>query len=401
MPHLDEIDVLVAGSLANDTMCDYAPFASSVDSAAPALQTSNPSIISQSAGGVGRNVATAAHLAGAKVALASAVADDLAGLSLLKQLEMSGLSTKFIRELETVNGARTAQYVAVNDTKKDLVLAMADMSILARPELESGQYWKECFDVAKPKWLVVDGNWSPAIMSAMFGAARAQKLPVVFEPVSTAKSIRLFDKIHPSIKYTNAVPNHVLSLATPNVLELNAMHVAAREAGYFESEQWWQVIDALGMSSAGSREKLVSIASGELAQQGVPQQCIQLLPYIPNLVTKLGPKGSLLTQLLRPGDSRLRDPDYAPYLLTRNLDDNGTVGGVYMRLFPPAAQIADTDVVSVNGVGDAMLGVIMAGLVKGLALDRVIPIAQKAAVLTLRSSEAVSPDVRLLRERLV
>ena len=381
-------------------MCDYAPPSAS-GSTSPALETSNLSVISQSTGGVGRNVATAAHLAGAKVALASAVANDVAGSSLLDQLGKSGLSTKFIRQLETASGARTAQYVAVNDAKKDLILAMADMSILVRPELESKQYWEECLNASQPKWLVVDGNWSPAIMSTIFGAARAKNLPIAFEPVSTAKAVRPFDRTHPSIKSLNAIPNQAINLATPNALELNAMHVAAREAGCFESEQWWKVVDSLAMSNAGSRDKLVSITSGELVQQGVPQQCIQLLPYIPNLVTKLGSRGALLAQLLRPGDSRLRDPDYAPYLLARNLDDDALVGGIYMRVFPPTTRLADDEVVSVNGIGDTMLGVLMAGLVKGQALDEIIPTAQEAAMLTLKSSEAVSPDVRLLQQKFV
>ncbi|RMZ90389.1 hypothetical protein DV736_g2386, partial [Chaetothyriales sp. CBS 134916] len=392
-PPIGQVDILVAGSLASDTICDYTPIIASAAGTGPVLETSNPASISQSAGGVGRNVAIAAHLAGSRAALASAVANDVAGLSLLDQLERSGLSTNMIRKFETGTGARTAQYVAVNDAKRDLVVAMADMSILSAPELESQSYWENCLEASKPKWLVVDANWSPAIMSTIVKAARSKNISVAFEPVSTAKAIRLFDKRNPTIRPLDTVPKHSINLATPNILELNAIHTAARDAGYFESVEWWQLINALGLSSSGSQDKLNSITQPDLVQQGIPQQCIQLLPLVPNLVTKLGANGVLVTQLLRPGDSKLRDPDFAPYLLARNLEDNAAVGGVYLRLLPPATKVPEDEILSVNGIGDTMLGVILAGLVKGHGLDEVIHVAQEAAVLTLKSKEAVSPEV--------
>jgi pseudouridine-5'-phosphate glycosidase/pseudouridine kinase len=63
------VDMLVFGSLASDLMCDYNPLVHSKDSASPALYTSNPATITQSAGGVGYNVALAAKYAGASVSV--------------------------------------------------------------------------------------------------------------------------------------------------------------------------------------------------------------------------------------------------------------------------------------------------------------------------------------------
>jgi pseudouridine-5'-phosphate glycosidase/pseudouridine kinase len=66
-----------------------------------------------------------------------------------------------------------------------------------------------------------------------------------------------------------------------------------------------------------------------------------------------------------------------------------------MRLFPPV-EIVD-DVVSVNGVGDTFLGVLVAGLAKGLELNEgLINVAQRGAVMTLRSKESVSPQLEEL-----
>jgi pseudouridine-5'-phosphate glycosidase/pseudouridine kinase len=345
----------------------------------------------------------AAHLAGAKVSLASVVADDLAGASLLEHVKKSGLSTVNIRQLPTTSGARTAQYVAVNDTNKDLVLAMADMSILAHPELEALDYWLDIMRQSKPEWVVVDANWSPAILSSILTAARTCQAMVAFEPVSIAKAAGLFQKSNSAVSAgsTKVVfPDHVMHLASPNSLELTAIYDAAQKASMFESEQWWRVVDSFGFSGSGSRDRLLSVAGHELVEEGIPQQCIQLLPFIPTLITKLGPRGCLLTSLLSPTDERLRDPHCAPYILSRNLSDDSQIGGVYMRLIPASCKVPPEEIVSVNGIGDTMLGVIVAGLVKGRSLEEVLSIAQDAAILSLKSAEAVSPQVRTIQARL-
>lgn len=388
------LDVFVAGALASDTICDYQPLSTNVTEMAPVMHTSNPSQITQSPGGVGRNVAFAAHLAGAQVALASVVADDLAGKSLLKHVKGNGLSTDYIRQIPTSDGARTAQYVAVNDMKKDLVVAMADMAILGHPELESTRYWSESIAKSQAKWVVVDANWSPAILSSIIAAAKSQNAKIAFEPVSTAKAARLFHPATSAMTSSKVVPNHVINLASPNSMELSAIYHAARDALMFESEQWWKVIDSFGLSSSGSRDRLVAVAGSDLVDQGIPQQCMQLLPFIPNLVTKLGRKGCLMTSLLRRGDDKLTDPDYARYVIARTYSDDSEIGGVYMKLLPPSRLVDQSEVVSVNGIGDTMLGVVVAGLAKDFTLEDILPIAQDAAIFTLKSHEAVSPEVR-------
>ena len=396
----EPVEILVAGSVACDTMCDYQPFHTSASSMSPALHTSNPSSISQSAGGVGRNVAVAAHLAGANVSLASVVADDIAGSSLLEDVAKSGLQTSAIKVLRTTNGARTAQYVALNDTDKDLVVAMADMSIFAHPEFESADYWMAKMGQSQPKWVVVDANWSPSILTSILAAAKAHGALVAFEPVSVAKAVRLFHKENTFVTGTKVVPNHVVSLASPNRLELTAIYESARDAMMFDSKGWWSIIDNLGLSSAGSRDRLISIAGQEQVEQGIPQQCIQLLPFIPNIVTKLGRKGCLLASLLRPEDPRLRHPESAPYVLSRNVSADSEIGGLYMRLIPAFEEVKQDSIVSVNGIGDTLLGVTVSGLLREKTLDQALSLAQEAAVLTLKSAEAVSPLVRNIQAKI-
>ncbi|KAL8982285.1 MAG: hypothetical protein Q9177_005318 [Variospora cf. flavescens] len=393
------VDVIVAGSLAMDLSCDFAPSKGRQSSISPELQTSNPAQISRSLGGVGQNIAATLHRLGTNVQLCSTIGCDEAGASIKKMLLAKGLLLSGIVEKSS---ARTAQYVAVNDARKDLVLAMADMDILEGCKAEFDAVWKHYLDRHRPNWLVVDANWDSDTLKNWIMHGKAVNARIAFEPVSVAKSQRIFAPGPGDSFQLGVLPSHMVSLATPNSLELASMHAASRDAGCFERDDWWQVIDALGLSSSGSREKLVSITNASLVDEGIPQQSIQLLPFIPTILTKLGEKGVLMTQVLRPGDDRLTSSEHARYMLAHADTSHHTIGGVYMRLFPPTEQIAAHDVVSVNGVGDTFLGVIVAGLAKNnpKTLIDLIHVAQRGSVMTLRSKEAVNPEISILQKLL-
>ncbi|OJK00040.1 hypothetical protein ASPACDRAFT_28907 [Aspergillus aculeatus ATCC 16872] len=388
-------DIVVAGSLAIDLSCDFSPTESTTS---PVLETSNRAVIGQSLGGVGHNVAIAAKYLNSSVLFCSIVGDDLSGRTALASLRDEKLPIAGIRVLPASSGARTAQYVAVNDAKKDLVVAMADMAIMELPaqSLDFDGFWEPLIAQAQPRWVVVDANWSPEVLVKWMTVAKKHGARTAFEPVSTAKSRRLFGRRSAAVTPSECVPNNTVSLAAPNQLELTEMYAAARDNGLLESEDWWHVIDAMGMSASGSRDRLVAMTSAELVDQGIPQQSIQLLPFIPCIVTKLGRQGVLLTQLLRPGDARLTSSDTAPYILSRAPTDHAVVGGVYMHLFPPAAVLAEEDIVSVNGAGDTLLGAVVTGLARGHVVEEVLSLAQESSVLTLQSPGGVSREIRKL-----
>ena len=390
-------DVIVAGSLAIDLSCDYIQPPSENLSSQPQLHTSNPASITQTLGGVGQNIATALHYLEASPRLCSSVAADVAGSTALKILATRGLQTAGIQVLGP--DLHTAQYVAVNDTKKQMVLAMADMTILEDTSGNFDSIWKPHFDIHKPKWLVIDANWHPDTLRKWLDIARASGVKVAFEPVSAVKSRRAFSAEIQRNASLAAVPNHLISLATPNALELSSMHDAASDVGVFDREDWWRAINSIGLSSSGSRDKLVSATNDLLVDQGVPQQSIRLLPFIPCIFATLGERGVLMTQMLQPGDDRLTCPDSAPYILSRSTDGNNVIGGVYMRLFPPVETVSSDDIVSVNGVGDTFLGVLIAGLTKEKPKNIVdlVDIAQTGSVMTLKSKEAVSPEISTLQ----
>ncbi|KAJ6029676.1 uncharacterized protein N7446_010972 [Penicillium canescens] len=406
---IEKADVIVAGSLAIDLSCDYTPFGDELTQVAPVPHTSNPAVISQSLGGVGHNVAVAANYVGSSVIFCSVVADDLSGRAALSTLEKEGLTSTGVSVLPATPGTRTAQYISINDIKKDLLVAMADMGIVELPEsqLDFDGFWEPLIERTRPKWVVIDANWRPEVMAKWSAVARKHGARVAIEPVSTAKARRLFggdaSGTGATIGPKHTVPENAISLACPNKLELAAMFTAAREAQLFESTGWWHVIDSMNMSPAGSRERLVALTSLALVDEGLPQQTIQLLPFIPCIITKLGGAGALLTQLLPPGDPRLTDPESAPYILARShVDSDVPFGGVYMRLFSPATILGAQDIVSVNAAGDTLLGVVVAGLAKGetVRIEDIIPIAQEASRKTLASAGGVSKDLVELRTTL-
>lgn len=389
-------DVVVAGALAIDLSCDFIPQNGTAASKQPQFNTSNPAFIRQDLGGVGQNVATALHHLNTSVRLCTSVAHDVAGFTAVEILVKQGFQTAGIHR--STGKHRTAQYVAINDAQKNLVLGMADMNILEDITDDFETLRKSHLDTCKPKWLVVDANWHPLTLHKWLHAGKAAGAKVAYEPVSVTKAKRLFHRN----ATVAAVPHHVVNLATPNAQELASMHQAATSAGAFERGDWWSVIDSIGLSSSGSRDKLVPMTNSALVDLGVPQQSIQLLPFVPCILTTLGEQGVLLTQLLQPGDNRLTSPDSAPYVLSRSTNGCEVVGGVYMRLFPPVENVSKENIISVNGVGDTFLGVLIAGLSKQdpKEVADLVDIAQSGSLMTLKSREAVSPEVSGLKSLL-
>lgn len=319
-------------------------------------------------------------------------------------MQQEGLITAGI--VKCSSDVRTAQYIAINDGQKDLMLAMADMAIFDGPECYEYVNQHEAVD-EKVKWVVVDANWKRQVAWMIMKKFSAKGAKIAFEPVSVKKSAAVFceskgakdgGKTH--LEHSLGIfPKNKIDLTTPNHHELAAMHAAAKDNGYFETERWWAIVDALGIPSSGARDRFVALTNQKMTDDGIPLQSIQLLPIIPTILTKLGADGVLLTELLKPDDQRLTDPDSAPYILSRCTNGSTEVGGVYMRLFPAVEEV--NDVVSVNGVGDTFLGVLIAGLARGLQLDEgLINIAQKGAVMTLRSAKSVSPELASIRQEL-
>ncbi|KAJ6192792.1 IdgA domain-containing protein [Bipolaris maydis] len=392
-------DIVVAGALAVDFSCDFAPLTPSASQIDPLPHTSNPAVITQTLGGVAHNIAKASHLLGSSVRLHSAVGDDLSGRAAISQLQEEGMS---VSGIETIPApSRTAQYVAINNTNKDLAMAMADMSILETiPDDTIRQLANTVFDKLStpPKAFVADANWSSAALHIWLQAAHQANTTTIFEPVSTAKSLRIF----PQTATPTVFPAPLVDITTPNTYELSALHDHAHQSGYFDSSEWFSVIDALGIPNGGLRVPLAVTVGSDVVDQGIPQQAIKLLPFFPTILTKLGPQGVLMTKLLTADAPELHSEAERQFVLARNSAPSATnaqssVGGLYVRLFPVEKVLSPEEVVSVNGIGDTFCGSLAHGLSQGRQIQDVVGFAQRAAALSLKSREAVSSELKGLR----
>ncbi|KAI9653025.1 MAG: hypothetical protein M1831_006232 [Alyxoria varia] len=275
------------------------------------------------------------------------------------------------------------------------------------------------------EWLVADANWSATTLHQWLASARTSNLLTAYEPVSVAKCTRIFSTTAPCSPLSSPPaphPPHLADLATPNVHELEAMYSYVKSTGLMEREDYESArkglynMDELGIHPEIERRRLIRATSRELADEQIPDRVEKLLPFVPNIAVKLGPRGVLFMRMLLESDPVLDPSNPSRYVVVRARDRQPArsqhgwerkVAGMYARLFPPPKVLQGEDIVSVNGAGDTFMGALVAGLVREggsfetlgeETLEEVVMRAQRASAMTLGSSESVCPEIaRLFR----
>lgn len=136
-------------------------------------------------------------------------------------------------------------------------------------------------------------------------------------------------------------------------------------------------------------------AKVDFSTTGIMQQAIHLSPYFPNQLIKLGAKGVLSVRLIHADN----EPPTTPGAILS--PGTGLFRGISVKHFPAETP---TQIVSVNGVGDTFLGVLLGNLSRAKSWDKYegnIMAAQKAACLTLASSESVNPEIKIGKSRAI
>lgn len=108
----------------------------------------------------------------------------------------------------------------------------------------------------------------------------------------------------------------------------------------------------------------------------------------------------VLTKILSANAEELHDDAEREFVLARSMSAEARklgIGGLYVRLFSPERVLAPEEVVSVNGIGDTFCGAVAVGIAKGRRVQDIVGFAQKAAGLSLRCRESVSPELEGLR----
>lgn len=373
-------------------------------------------------GGVAYNVAKASTISGQKLNVKTKLVSSISSTDYNDVKD--GIDSEFVSQFDGKAAFEksglllskeysSAQYISVHDSKGELVVACADMNAIEN--MDSKAIYEQ-IKGANPKCVLFDGNIGKEQQLATIRAAHECQALVGFEPTSVAKCSKIasyrFDDITRVLK--SVVPNNSVDFATPNIYELTALHERLLENEYFDTSDWFKVIDAFSLGSVFRSRmerfaKQVPDLAGLILTEGLFQKAIQTLPYIPILLVKLGSKGVILFEILSGQESINKQRMDSKDILRQQLD-KGIVEEYFLspgnpdiallvQYFPAVKTSSDT-ILSVTGAGDTFCGVVISETAKQPnwffnARERVAVLerAQKAASLTLQSRNSVSEKI--------
>ncbi|EIW86777.1 indigoidine synthase A-like protein [Coniophora puteana RWD-64-598 SS2] len=404
----DNVNVLVFGSSAVDITSRPAPGSDAEISA----KSTCPGLVSTSLGGVGRNIAEAAHrvsnaLAPSKpspILLVSPVGDDAFGRQIINDTGASGLYTN---GLFVEPDKRSAVCNMILDTTGNLVTGIADMDIVQN---QNSDKLLSYLGEQKPWLVALDANMSPTILTALVEYSVQQNINIFFEPTSLAKSTAILPAIAKTLGKHDRAP---VTFASPNLLELGHMYREVRSSPLelMSHDVWWKTIDRLGLGHQfrAELEHLSRLNASEdnpdlgslsfLIKDGVAQMAINMLPFFQNLVIKCGERGVIIAMHLDGHSAQSSQWANEPSNVRQRLVvARASSGDVVVFQHFPALSVPQDSIVNVTGAGDSLVG----SLVASLAYDRTtflgpgtlantISLAQHSARLSLQSPWAVSP----------
>lgn len=361
--------VVFGGAIVDMTMQYRGPSLGGV--AAYLGSTFASSALNKTAGGVGRNIAEAAHRLGIDATFIGAIGEDENGQYLQDWHQTIGLKSAW--HIEKSNSTATAMLLL--DPKGDLISGAIHADIL---EALSESDLPILTD--KVKLAVIDGNSTSNAIRAIVRYCAENNVPALFEPTSVLKSSRIID---PQLLTAG---RSAVTYITPNVYELRAMFDKAIALGMFDDVEWRDRLETMGIAADYRQEADQFILRhphlNYLRDQGILQQSIHLLPYIPNHIITLGKDGILLVELR---DHRATEEKSNSGWIINGLNNVST-----RWTYVPAEAIDSSEVISTTGAGDSLTGAIAAALTKGLPLDKVLGQCQKAAIESLKSKLAIS-----------
>lgn len=239
-------------------------------------------------------------------------------------------------------------------------------------------------------------------------------LTKISEPTSVVKASRILPAITANLARST---RSVISFVSPNLIELAQMYQDARNNyDLMSHERWWNVIDSFGLGSqfhtdlAQLAKRKVSDTASDLgtlsfiADRGIVQMAVNLLPLFQHIVIKCGKLGVAVVMRLDRAEASAwaaqgSNPRYRYIVAQSPTSDEMVV----VQHFPPLQATQDVPLNS-TGAGDSLVGALLAVLAQDLhtfnsplTLSRALDIAQQAAILTLQSPHAVSPSLSSLK----
>ncbi|KAJ1840052.1 hypothetical protein LPJ73_006556, partial [Coemansia sp. RSA 2703] len=349
--------VVIGGSAIDVT----AQVSSNLELHKPLAATSYPGTVYTSVGGVGQNIARAAHFLGADTVFVSAIGHDAYGNTVKYALEGIGMDTAHLQY--PGENSRTAVYNALHSQSGDLVAAVADMEING---MISAQQIEEVISKMVPSVVGLDANISILATSSAITAAMQTRSCILFEPTSVPKCTSVLSALS-FIKRSEMVVDvsRLVHIITPNQLELQRMSEVALELALIESAPLAETVHEMAEQHY-------------MLEATIIRDALTLFPLFPVQIIKLGEKGAAIVS---PSPRSPTTP------IIRNI-----------RPLKPSL------IINSNGAGDSMVGAILASLysrkvtvsndgyldIAPQDIDTIVSRAQKASILSLESSLAVS-----------
>lgn len=410
----DRVDTVIIGSLALDSLSTMSEEAHLTDS--------NPGVTTSSIGGVGYNVSLA-HKYGLisqgsskTYRLVSAVGSDFTGRTVLEQLEDQNIDTSGIL---VAKDHHTCQYTSIHQPNGDLIVACADMKIVEQDILI--EHLKTELARGQPSTIIIDCNLSSNIMNEVLEYVKNESntINIIIEPTSVVKAKRLSQV---NSRNLLVYPNNLIDLVNPTEAELLLIFTTFSQRELFDDyDDWFPVLDSLGITSQ-FRERLLQLLRKNpiltyLSQKGILQQSFQLLPYIPNILIKLGEKGAVLVNInknIKDYDSIPTTSQYKPEFTIcsqgRKYSEDGEDKqlGVVIQYFPIPVENQLITIKNVTGAGDSLLGFFTSGLQQGWLDGEIRSVEQEwdkwesiyksqlASGLSLQSDAAISEAIQRL-----
>lgn len=144
---------------------------------------SNPGKITMSYGGVGRNIVENLARMGARVGFVSAAGDDFPGRAAVRELSDLGVNVNYVH---LIPGENTAVYMSILNMVGDMELAMCNMDILERIDLEFIRQAAPLF--AESSVIGLDTNLTEETLDQV--TTLLAGTPLFLDPVSTTKAQR-------------------------------------------------------------------------------------------------------------------------------------------------------------------------------------------------------------------
>lgn len=150
------------------------------------LYSSNPVNLTESCGGVARNVAENLSRLGLKAALLTTVGEDKEGQWLLQAAIGQGID---VSQVWRVSSERTGTYTALLDRTGEMVVSMADMNIYDK--ITPAMLEERWAFIAASQAVFLDTNLPADCLQFVLKRGVEQNIPLYLDPVSATKAQKL------------------------------------------------------------------------------------------------------------------------------------------------------------------------------------------------------------------